>query len=431
MVTMNILILGSGGREHTLAWKVRQSPQCDKIFIIPGNGGTDKIATNLPIDGKDFDKVAATIKEHKIDLLIIGSEESLVKGIVDFLKKNKSLKNLRIIGPTAKGAQLEGSKEYAKNFMKKYGIPTANAHMVTKENFDDTIKYMEQLDSPYVLKADGLAKGKGVIITENLEEARKSLRILIKDRKFGEASEKVLLEQFLKGIEVSFFVVTDGKDYRILPEAKDYKRIGEKDTGLNTGGMGAVSPVIFADRAFKDKVNRQIIKPTIEGLKKEKIDYCGFIFFGLMNVGGDPYLIEYNVRMGDPETQVVLPRIKNDFLALLIAAADKKLIDTEIEYERFTAAAVVYVSQGYPEFYDKGHKISIGNLRTVLPFHAGTTMDNNGKLVTNGGRVITLTGLGKNLGEALSKSYAGGLEMSWEGKEFRQDIGLDLKDLGQ
>ena len=247
---------------------------------------------------------------------------------------------------------------------------------------------------------------------------------------FGAASEKVLLEQFLRGIEVSFFVITDGKDYRILPEAKDYKRIGERDTGLNTGGMGAVSPVVFVDRAFKEKVNKQIIKPTVKGLKKDKIDYCGFIFFGLINVGGDPYVIEYNVRMGDPETEVVLPRIKTDLLELLIAAADKNLIDTEIEYERFTASTVMYVSRGYPEFYEKGHEISVGDIRTVLPFHAGTKMV-DGKLITNGGRVIALTGLGKNLGEALSKSYAGGKEVNWEGKRFREDIGFDLKELGQ
>lgn len=427
---MNILILGSGGREHTIAWKVKQSPKCGELFVAPGNGGTEKIATNLPIDGKDFEKVVSAIKEHKIDMLIVGPEEPLVKGIVDFLKKDKSLKKLRIIGPGAKGAQLEGSKEYAKEFMKKYGIPTADARTVTKENLEETIKYMERMDPPYVLKADGLAGGKGVIITEELEEARMSLRDLIENKKFGAASEKVLLEQFLKGIEVSFFVVTDGQDYRILPEAKDYKRIGEKDTGLNTGGMGAVSPVVFADRAFKEKVNKEIIKPTIDGLKKEKIDYCGFIFFGLINVGGNPKVIEYNVRMGDPETEVVLPRIKSDFLELLIAATDKNLIDTEIEYERFTATTVVYVSRGYPEFYEKGHEITMGDVRAVIPFHAGTKMD-NGKLVTNGGRVIAMTGLGKNLGEALSKSYSGGQAVAWEGKKFRGDIGFDLKALGQ
>lgn len=427
---MNILILGSGGREHTLAWKIKQSPKCSQIYVAPGNGGTDKVAINLPFDGKDFDVVAEAIKEHKIDMLIVGPEEPLVNGIVDFLKADKSLSTLKIIGPSAEGAQLEGSKEYAKEFMNRYNIPTADSRTVTIDNLEDTLKYMERVEPPYVLKADGLAGGKGVIITEELEDARSALRNLIEDRKFGAASEKVLLEQFLKGIEVSFFVVTDGKDYRILPEAKDYKRIGEKDTGLNTGGMGAVSPVIFADRAFKEKVNERIIKPTIEGLQKEKINYCGFIFFGLINVGGDPFVIEYNVRMGDPETEVVLPRIKSDFLELLIAAADNNLVDSEIEYERFTASTVVYVSRGYPEFYEKGHEITIGDIRAVLPFHAGTKKD-NGKIVTNGGRVLALTGLGKNLGEALSKSYAGGQEVNWEGKRFRQDIGFDLKALGQ
>ncbi len=427
---MNILILGSGGREHALAWKVKQSPKCDKLFIAPGNGGTHTVGINLDVDPKNFADVKRIIKEHEIDMLIVGPEDPLVNGIVDYLKSDKELKGLKIIGPTAKGAELEGSKEYAKEFMKKYGIPTADSRTVTKKNLEETIKYMDRLDPPYVLKADGLAGGKGVIITEELEEAKKSLRNLIEDRQFGAASEKVLLEQFLKGIEVSFFVVTDGKDYRILPEAKDYKRIGEKDTGLNTGGMGAVSPVVFADRAFKEKVNKQIIKPTIEGLRKEKIDYCGFIFFGLISVGGDPFVIEYNVRMGDPETEVVLPRIKTDFLELLDAAAKKELVDTEIEYERFTAATVMYVSRGYPEFYEKGHQITIGDTKAVLPFHAGTKIQGD-SLVTNGGRVIALTGLGKNLGEALSKSYSGGNEVSWEGKKFRQDIGFDLKALGQ
>ena len=427
---MNILILGSGGREHALAWKIKQSPKCDAIFIAPGNGGTHTVGTNLDLDLKNFEEVENAIQANKIDMLIVGPEDPLVHGIVDHIKSNKKLGKLKIIGPGAKGAQLEGSKEFAKEFMKKYKIPTAEARTVTKDNLEETIKYMERLEPPYVLKADGLAGGKGVIITEELEEARKSLRELIEGKKFGEASEKVLLEQFLKGIEVSFFVVTDGKDYRILPEAKDYKRIGEKDTGLNTGGMGAVSPVVFADRTFKEKVNKQVIKPTIDGLKKENIDYCGFIFFGLISVGGDPYVIEYNVRMGDPETEVVLPRIKTDFLELLEAAADGELVDTEIEYERFTATTVVYVSRGYPEFYEKGHDVTLGDTRTVLPFHAGTIIK-DGKLITNGGRVIALTGLGKNLGEALSKSYSGGKEVNWEGKKYRQDIGFDLKELGQ
>lgn len=427
---MNILIIGAGGREHSLAWKIKQSPKCEKIFIAPGNGGTEKIGTNLDLNVKNFPKVASTIKKHKIDMLIVGPEEPLVNGIVDYLKEDKELQSLKIIGPSAKGAMLEGSKEFAKDFMIKYGIPTAKSQTVTMDNLEESLKSMERIDPPFVLKADGLAGGKGVIITEELPEARKALRRLVEDKQFGEASEKVLIEHFLHGIEVSFFVLTDGKDYRILPEAKDYKRIGEKDTGLNTGGMGAVSPVIFADRAFKEKVNQQVIKPTIEGLKKEGIDYCGFIFFGLINVGGDPFVIEYNVRMGDPETEVVLPRIKSDFLELLIATADKNLIDTEIEYERFTAATVMYVSRGYPEFYEKGHEITLGDLKSVLAFHAGTKTK-DGTLVTDGGRVLALTGLGKNLAEALAKAYAGGNEMQWEGKKRRGDIGFDLKGLGQ
>lgn len=427
---MNILILGSGGREHTIAWKVKQSPKCGKIFVAPGNGGTSKIATNLDLSLKDFDAVAASIKEQKIDMLIVGPEEPLVNGIVDFLQEDKELKGLKIIGPKSDGAILEGSKEFSKEFMKRHNIPTAKAKVVTAENIEEGYKFLDRMNPPFVLKADGLAGGKGVIITEELPDAKQALRDLLIDKKFGKASERVLIEEFLKGIEVSFFVLTDGKDYRILPEAKDYKRIKENDQGLNTGGMGAVSPVIFADRSFKEKVNKKIIKPTIEGLKKEKIDYCGFIFFGLISVGGEPFVIEYNARMGDPETQAVLPRIKTDFLELLIATADRNLIDTEIEYERFSAASLVLVSRGYPEFYEKGHEITIGDIRTVLPFHAGTSTK-TGKLVTDGGRVMALTGLGKNLAEALSKCYSSVEAVNWEGKKFRTDIGFDLKSLGQ
>ncbi|MDE0471593.1 MAG: phosphoribosylamine--glycine ligase [Ekhidna sp.] len=427
---MNILIIGSGGREHALAWKIKQSSKCERIYVAPGNGGTESIATNLHLNLEDFQEIADAITEHTISLLIVGPEEPLVRGLVDFLNEEKSLKQLKIIGPSAKGAQLEGSKEYAKEFMIRHKIPTAAYKTVTKENLKETLKYMEQWEPPYVLKADGLAGGKGVIITEELEEAQRSLTQLIANKKFGKAGEKVLLEKFLSGLEVSFFVITDGKDYQILPEAKDYKRIGERDTGLNTGGMGAVSPVVFADRDFKEKVNKQIIKPTIEGLQKEGIHYCGFIFFGLMAVNGQPYVVEYNVRMGDPETEVVMPRIKGDFLKLLVAAADRSLAEREIEYEKFTATTVVYVSQGYPEHYEKGHEIIIGDTKAALPFHAGTKME-EGKLITNGGRVIALTGLGESLKEALSKSYAGGDEVHWEGKKFRQDIGFDLKALGQ
>lgn len=427
---MNILIIGAGGREHTLAWKIKQSPRCGEIFIAPGNGGTSTLATNLAINIKDFEEISRAIKNNHISLVVVGPEEPLVNGIVDFLKSEPSMEGLKIVGPTAAAARLEGSKEYAKEFMKRHGIPTAKSRTVTKENLEDSLKYMERLDPPFVLKADGLAAGKGVIITEELEEARKALRKLIEEKQFGASSEKVLIEQFLTGIEVSFFVLTDGRDYRILPEAKDYKRIGENDTGPNTGGMGAVSPVVFADRAFKEKVNKRIIRPTIEGLQKEGIDFCGFIFFGIINVKGEPFVIEYNVRMGDPETEAVLPRIKTDFLDLLVATADKTLFETEIEYERYTAATVVYVSEGYPGTYQKGFEITLGELRHVLPFHAGTIMK-GGKLLTNGGRVMAVTGLGKNLPEALSNAYSAADEITWEGKRFRKDIGFDLKALGQ
>ncbi len=427
---MNILILGSGGREHTLAWKIKQSPKCENIFVAPGNGGTGKVATNLDLSIKDFDTVSAAIKEHQIDLLVVGPEEPLVNGIVDFLSKDKDLKKLKIIGPTSAGAMLEGSKEFAKDFMNRHNIPTAKAKIITAENLEEGDQFLDRMQPPFVLKADGLAGGKGVIITEELPDAKMALRELLVEKKFGKASERVLIEEFLNGIEVSFFVLTDGKDFRVLPEAKDYKRIYEDDKGPNTGGMGAVSPVIFADRSFKEKVTRKIIKPTIKGLQKEKIDYCGFIFFGLINVGGEPYVIEYNARMGDPETQVVLPRVKTDFLELLIATADGNLIDMDIEYERYSAATVVLVSRGYPEFYEQGHEISIGNTRMVLPFHAGTTIKEK-KLVTSGGRVMALTGLGKNLAESLGKCYSCVEEVNWEGKKYRSDIGFDLKNIGQ
>ncbi|MEM6831463.1 MAG: phosphoribosylamine--glycine ligase, partial [Bacteroidota bacterium] len=322
---MNSLILGSGGREHTIAWKIKQSPKAKKIFVAPGNGGTSSVAIDLNINIKDFAEVAAKIKEENITLLIVGPEEPLVNGIVDYLREDPSLKDLKIVGPKAQAAQLEGSKEFAKEFMIRHGIPTAKSKTITLNNLEEGDRFLDRMSPPFVIKADGLAAGKGVIITDELPKAKTTLRDLLVDKKFGKASEKVLIEEFLNGIEVSFFVLTDGKDYRILPEAKDYKRIGENDQGPNTGGMGAVSPVGFADREFKDKVNKKIIKPTIEGLTKEGIDYCGFIFFGLINVEGEPYVIEYNARMGDPETQVVLPRIKTDFLDLLLATADGNL----------------------------------------------------------------------------------------------------------
>ena len=427
---MNILILGSGGREHALAWKIKQSPKCKKVFVAPGNGGTAKIATNLNVNIRDFDAVASVIKEQAVDLLVVGPEEPLVNGIVDFLTQKSELKNLKIIGPKSEGARLEGSKEFSKEFMNRHGIPTAKATVVTKDTIEKGVMFLDRLKPPFVLKADGLAGGKGVIITDELPDAKQALKDLLINKKFGAASEKVLIEEFLRGTEVSFFVLTDGKDYRILPEAKDYKRIHDNDQGPNTGGMGAVSPVVFADRSFKEKVSKKIIKPTIAGLRKEKIEYSGFIFFGLMNVDGEPFVIEYNVRMGDPETQAVLPRVKSDFLELLIATADKELIDTDIEYERFTAATVVFVSRGYPESYEKGHEITINDIKSVLSFHSGTIIKEE-KLVTNGGRVLSLTGLGKNLAESIGKCYSCANGVNWEGKKFRSDIGFDLKTLGQ
>jgi len=427
---MNILVIGSGGREHALAWKIRQSPDCDQIFITPGNGGTDDIATSLSLKIDDIQSVKAAITEHKIDMVVVGPEEPLVNGLVDELVQDDQLDELRIIGPGKAGAMLEGSKDFSKQFMRRHGIPTADARVFSKDNLDEGMAFIDTLEPPYVLKADGLAAGKGVIITKEPDEAKDTLKELIKDKKFGEASAHVLIEEFLTGVEVSFFVLTDGESYRILPEAKDYKRIGEDDQGPNTGGMGAVSPVVFADRAFKEKVKSRIIDPTIQGLKKEGIPFKGFIFFGLMNVKGEPYVIEYNVRMGDPETQAVLPRIKTDFLHLLKATADGTLIDTEIEYERYTATTVVCVSKGYPGSYKKGITITKSQPRGVLVYHAGTKNE-EGTLKTSGGRVMAVTGLGKNLGEAISKSQKAAEEIKFEGKYYRKDIGLDLKGLGQ
>jgi phosphoribosylamine---glycine ligase len=427
---MNVLVLGSGGREHALAWKIKQSPLCTEVYIGPGNGGTDQVGINVPLDIKSLESIRKSLVDYHIDMLVVGPEEPLVRGLVDVLQADKELKNLLIIGPEKAGAMLEGSKDYAKQFMEKYNIPTARARTFIKSNFLQGVKYLESTEPPYVLKADGLAGGKGVIITEDLEEAKNTLDNLINREQFGKAGSRVLIEQFLTGIEVSFFVLTDGKTYRLLPEAKDYKRIGVKDTGLNTGGMGACSPVIFADRFFKEKVHNRIIKPTIDGLRKDKINYKGFLFFGLINVGGEPYLIEYNVRMGDPETQAVLPRIKTDFMELLIATAKETLIDTEIEHERYSTCTVVLASGGYPEEYETGFVIQNDKPRGVVSFHAGTKKTGE-QVVTNGGRVLTLTGLGKNLGEAISKGMKAAEEVQFEGKYFRYDIGMDLKELGQ
>ncbi len=428
---MNILVVGSGGREHTLAWKIKQSPKCDKVFVAPGNGGTENVAINLPINIDDHNQVKSVIIENGIDLVVIGPEVPLVNGIVDDLKAATELKDLKIVGPAKSGAMLEGSKQFAKDFMQKYGVPTAGAKIITEANLKEGYEFLESLKPPYVLKADGLAAGKGVLITKDIDEAKTNLTDLIVNKKFGDASAKVLIEEFLSGIELSVFVLTDGKDYVILPAAKDYKRIGEGDTGLNTGGMGAISPVIFADKAFMQKVEDEVVKPTVKGIAEEGMDYTGFVFIGLMNNAGQPYVIEYNVRMGDPETEVVLPRIKSDFLELLEAAADGQLGEKTLEVEPYTASTVILVAGGYPESYDKGDEITVKEeVKSAIVFHAGTRKD-NGKLLTNGGRVMAMTGLGKNLAEALAHSYAAADQIKWKNMNFRKDIGFDLKELGQ
>ena len=424
---MKILILGSGGREHALAWKISQSDLCESLFVAPGNGGTADIATNLSIKVNDKKGILDTVLRLGIDLLLIGPEDPLVDGVVDFLKKEPKLKNLLIVGPSAQGALLEGSKDFAKQFMLKYGIPTAAGEMFTKADLDAGKHFLAELTPPYVLKADGLAGGKGVIITKDLQEAKDSLEKLLGGQ-FGAASENVLIEEFLDGIELSVFVLTDGDAYVILPEAKDYKRIGEADTGPNTGGMGAVSPVSFADAHFMKKVEDKIIAPTIKGIKSEGFDYHGFVFFGLIKVGEEPMVIEYNVRMGDPETEVVMPRIKSDIVPLLVATAQGKLSEVTVAFEKNVAATVVLVSAGYPSAYEAGERIKIASIKdeNIIPFHAGTVQDDQG-LLTQGGRVLAITGLGNHLREALANSYQGIDSIKWKGMNYRKDIGFDLE----
>ncbi|MGN6645408.1 MAG: phosphoribosylamine--glycine ligase [Cytophaga sp.] len=423
---MNILIVGSGGREHTFAWKLKQSPKCKNLFVAPGNAGTEQIATNLAIDVTDFKKIEAACIEHAINLVIVGPEAPLVAGIVNYFQATASIRHIPVIGPDKVGAQLEGSKDFSKNFMQKYGVPTAASRTFTEAELEEGLKYLETQSLPIVLKADGLAAGKGVIIAEDLATAKNTLKEMLADKLFGEASAKVVIEQFLKGIEASVFVLTDGEHYVILPEAKDYKRIGEKDTGPNTGGMGAVSPVPFADAAFIKKVEDRVIIPTINGLKKEGILYKGFIFIGLMNDGGDPFVIEYNARMGDPETEVVFPRIQNDIVDLFVATAENKLDQVKLSIDPRTATTVMLVAGGYPGDYAKGQEITkLEDVRDVLTFHAGTK-NINGKTVTNGGRVIAVTGFGNSIPEALEKSNKAAATIQWEGKNYRRDIGLDL-----
>lgn len=428
---MNILLLGSGGREHALAWRIARSPRLSQLFIAPGNPGMSLYGTCMPRIGvTDFAAIAALIRREHIELLVVGPEVPLVEGIVDYLHGEAGLTDLLIVGPDAKGAQLEGSKDFSKAFMQRYGIPTAAYRTFDKSTLSEAIDYLKTLQPPYVLKADGLAAGKGVIISESLEEAERELRGLLSGR-FGSASTRVVIEEYLHGIECSVFIATDGRDWRVLPVAKDYKRIGEGDTGLNTGGMGSVSPVVFADKAFMQRVEERIIRPTIEGLRAEGIDYRGFIFAGLMNVGGDPYVIEYNCRMGDPETESVMLRIDSDFVDLLERMARGHLGDYHLEESSQYAATVVLVSEGYPESYAKGIPISYPHAPTFdsLLFHAGTSCDDSGHLVTSGGRVLTASCLGSTLAEALERCYKLADRVQYTGKTLRRDIGQDLLKL--
>ena len=423
---MNILILGSGGREHTFAWKLTQSKKLSKLFVAPGNAGTEKIATNIPIGVNDFDAIKKLVLKENIELVFVGPEDPLVNGIHDFFLNDEELKTIAVVGPEKLAATLEGSKEFAKEFMMRHKIPTAQYKSFTSETVEDGFKFLEELNPPFVLKADGLAAGKGVVILNDLNEAKIELKSMLVDKKFGSASATVVIEEFLDGIELSVFVLTDGDSYKVLPTAKDYKRIGEGDTGLNTGGMGAISPVPFADKALMDKIEHRIVKPTVEGLKKDNMPYKGFIFIGLIKVGEDPKVIEYNVRMGDPETEVVLPRIQNDLVELLQAVANQTLSKIELQLDDRTATTVMTVSGGYPGSYEKGKEIKgIESIKDSLVFHAGTTLK-DGKVVTNGGRVMAITSFGTDFRSALSKSYENVEKLSFEGMNYRKDLGFDL-----
>jgi len=423
---MNVLILGSGGREHAFAWKIAKSSSCNQLFIAPGNAGTAEVGTNVNIGVNDFESIKEFVLSENIEIVVVGPEDPLVNGIYNFFQEDEQLKNVSLIGPSKEGAQLEGSKEFAKEFMFRHNIPTAKYQAFTKDNLAEGYTFLESLKSPYVLKADGLAAGKGVLILNDLQEAKDELKAMVADSKFGTASSTVVIEEFLDGIELSVFVLTDGDSYKILPSAKDYKRIGEGDTGLNTGGMGAISPVPFADRFYIEKVEREIIKPTVEGLKKDNIEYKGFIFIGLINVKGEPKVIEYNVRMGDPETEVVIPRIKSDLLNLLKGIGDGTFSEKDLDITEQAATTIMLVSGGYPEAYEKGKEISgIEQVEESIVFHAGTK-NNNGTVKTNGGRVIALTSFGETMEEALEKSFDSAEKISFEGKYYRKDIGFDL-----
>jgi phosphoribosylamine--glycine ligase len=425
MMKMNILIVGSGGREHAMAWKIKQSPKLNQLFIAPGNAGTSLIGANIPVSVSDFEGLKKAVLDNQIDLVLVGPEVPLCEGLHDFFAADEQLKHIKFVGPFRLGAQLEGSKDFAKEFMMRHQIPTAKYLSVTSENIEAGITFLKTMNSPYVLKADGLAAGKGVLIIGDLQEAENSLREML-DGQFGAASSKVVIEEFLSGIECSVFAITDGKDYRILPVAKDYKRIGEGDTGLNTGGMGAISPVPFADEIFMKKVENRIIRQTVEGLIKDQIPYNGFIFFGLINCGGEPMVIEYNVRMGDPETEAVMLRIKSDFVDLLIGAADGTLADTHIEIDQRTAVAVMLVAGGYPGSYEKGKLIQGLNLvKDSMVFHAGTKLK-DGDVLTDGGRVLAVSSYGQSMKEALASSYQSAEFIQFDGLYYRKDLGFDL-----
>lgn len=423
---MNILVLGSGGREHTFAWKIAQSPLCKNLYVAPGNSGTAKVATNVNIGVTDFEAIKSLVLEKNIDMVVVGPEDPLVKGVHDFFLNDEKLKSVSVIGPQKKAAELEGSKEFAKEFMYRHNIPTAAYKSFTKTSVEKGYAFLETLKPPYVLKADGLAAGKGVVILDSLDEAKAELKSMLVDAKFGEASTKVVIEEFLNGIELSCFVLTDGKNYKILPTAKDYKRIGEGDTGLNTGGMGAVSPVPFATDEFLNKIEERIVKPTINGFKKDNLPYVGFVFIGLIKVGDDPKVIEYNVRMGDPETEVVLPRLKNDFVEILQAMSNQTLNTIDIEIDERAATTIMLVSGGYPEAYEKGKEI-IGaeNITESIPFHAGAQIQND-KIVTSGGRVMAITSYGNTYKEAIKKSYQSIEKLHFDKMNYRKDIGFDL-----
>ena len=423
---MRVLLLGSGGREHALAWKISQSSILDQLFIAPGNAGTRQFGKNIPLSPIDFIAVKSFVLENNIDMVVVGPEEPLVLGIYDFFIADPELYKIPVIGPSKFGAQLEGSKDFAKAFMNRHSIPTAKYATFTIENLEEGLTFLKNMKSPYVLKADGLAAGKGVLIIHDLDEAQAELKSMLQHEKFGEASKKVVIEQFLDGIELSVFIVTDGHSFKLLPEAKDYKRIGEGDTGPNTGGMGAISPVPFADAAFMDKVHNRIIVPTVKGLKSEGIVYKGFVFFGLICVKGDPYVIEYNCRMGDPETEVVIPRLKSDILDLFEGIASNTLSERDIQFIDKSAATVMMVAGGYPDVYEKGKQIyGLNSVVDSLVFHAGTIADGP-SVLTSGGRVLAVTSYGKNIEVAIEKAYEAVSKISFEGAYYRKDLGQDV-----